>query len=176
MPKKPKVFASITIAGKKLDLCRLEHSARLSRETYAYAAEVWVDGDFLCRAHNAGRGGCDIYEPVGMHTLPDVWAFSKWCTENQPVLKGQVDLKQDLELTIGELITNWLAGRALDKLLRSNTIYEPGEGIFDFKGSYPPGPARDVFKASVRQRYPKAVFLEDLPREEALQLLRKSKF
>lgn len=41
----------------KIELKRFSHSPRLSQETIAFAADVWVDGKRVGHAENAGHGG-----------------------------------------------------------------------------------------------------------------------
>lgn len=42
----------------KIELKRFTTNARLSQETIAFAADVWVDGKKVGHAENDGRGGC----------------------------------------------------------------------------------------------------------------------
>ena len=49
----------------KIELKKVSHNARLSQETPAYTAEIWVDGKFFCEASNHGHGGPDMHRPRG---------------------------------------------------------------------------------------------------------------
>jgi hypothetical protein len=44
----------------KIELKRFTTNARLSQETTAFAADVWVDGKKVGTAENDGRGGCTM--------------------------------------------------------------------------------------------------------------------
>jgi len=176
--KQPKVFSTITIAGKRIDLCRIFFSQRLSEETYHFQAQLWVDGVHLCDVGNEGRGGPDHHDPVGKHTYNDIRALNAFCKENVPAEEFQgMMLESSLEAVTADLVTDWLMNKDLDKLLSTNfPIFDPDRGVvISFKGKIPPGPARDQVRAQVARDYPKAIILVDIPREEAMVLYKKKR-
>ena len=46
----------------KIELKRFTTNARLSQETTAFAADVWVDGKKVGHAENDGHGGCTLVQ------------------------------------------------------------------------------------------------------------------
>lgn len=53
----------------KIELKRFTTNARLSQETTAFAADVWVDGIKVGHAENAGHGGNTLVQlPVGLRS------------------------------------------------------------------------------------------------------------
>ncbi|MCH2221038.1 MAG: hypothetical protein MK097_12070, partial [Dechloromonas sp.] len=65
----------------KIELRRINHNPKLSEETNAYSAEVWIDGEHAFDARNQGQGGCDFYRQTGRWTEAEV---SAWLKANRP--------------------------------------------------------------------------------------------
>lgn len=55
----------------KFELRRITHNARLSEETSAYAADLYVDGKLFAHVSNDGHGGCDHQYPAKGKTYDD---------------------------------------------------------------------------------------------------------
>lgn len=56
----------------KIELRRINHNPRLSEETNAFSAEIWIDGERAFEARNQGQGGCDFYRQLGRWTEAEV--------------------------------------------------------------------------------------------------------
>lgn len=175
--KSKKPHPSLTVAGKLIELRRFTYSERLSEETYAYAAEIWVDGVHFCNASNEGHGGPDNYDTTKTtYTWKDVDALSEFCKANVPaeVYQG-MELSSSLESVVGDIIQDLLLNREFDKLLKNKLAVVDAKGIIStYKVKLLQGsPERAAFKARVLAKEPAVRFLEDLPREEAFELFKK---
>jgi hypothetical protein len=104
----------------KIELRRINHNAKLSEETNAFTAEVWIDGERAFDARNQGQGGCDLYRQIGRWTEAEVNA---WLKANRPIRPFQgLTLEHDLEAEVGDLLGHELEYRRLKRLLRTNLV------------------------------------------------------
>lgn len=114
----------------KIELRRINHNARLSEETNAFAAEVWIDGERAFEARNQGQGGCDHYRQLGRWTEVEV---SDWLKANRPARPFQgLTLEHDLEAEVGDLLARELEGRRLKRLLRTSLVTIERGQIFQY--------------------------------------------
>ncbi len=90
---------------------RYSSNERLSRETTAYTADVWVDGVLSFTASNHGTGGCDDYHPIykngkSNHETYDA-AMSKikaYCACTAPVMIGTLGHKFEHAIDVEDLV------------------------------------------------------------------------
>ncbi len=114
----------------KIELRRINHNPRLSEETDAFTAEIWIDGERAFKARNQGQGGCDLYRQVGRWTEAEVNA---WLKVNRPIRSFQgLSLEHDLEAEVGDLLAYELEYRRLKRLLRTNLITIERGQIFQY--------------------------------------------
>lgn len=114
----------------KIELRRINHNPRLSEETNAYTAEIWIDGERAFDARNQGQGGCDLYRQIGRWTEAEVNA---WLKANRPIRPFQgLTLEHDLEAEVGDLLAYELEYRRLKRLLRTNLITIERGQIFQY--------------------------------------------
>lgn len=114
----------------KIELRRINHNAKLSEETNAYTAEVWIDGERAFDARNQGQGGCDLYRQLGRWTEDEVNA---WLKANRPIRPFQgLTLEHDLEAEVGDLLAYELEFRRLKRLARTNLITIERGQIFQY--------------------------------------------
>lgn len=114
----------------KIELRRINHNARLSEETEAFTAEVWINGERVFEARNQGQGSCDFYHQVGRWTEAEVNA---WLKANRPIRPFQgLTLEHDLEAEVGDLLAYELEYRRLKRLLRTNLITIERGQIFQY--------------------------------------------
>lgn len=114
----------------KIELRRINHNPKLSEETNAYSAEVWIDGEYAFDARNQGQGGCDFYRQTGRWTEAEVNA---WLKTNRPIRPFQgLTLEHDLEAEVGDLLEHELEHRRLKRLLRTNLVTIERGQIFQY--------------------------------------------
>lgn len=124
----------------KIELRHVKIARRLSEETTAYAATIYVDGKPAFYATNHGHGGCDNYHAVAGYTGPSEAEISAWLAENAPPM-GPYDPNPatralydngtscDLELFVGRLLAAQEAAaerkrieKKLDRLLATVVV------------------------------------------------------
>lgn len=92
------------VPAMKIELRRINHNPKLSEETEAFTAEVWIDGECAFEARNQGQGGCDLYRQVGRWTEAEVNA---WLKANRPIRPFEgLTLQHDLEAEVGDLLAH----------------------------------------------------------------------
>jgi hypothetical protein len=137
----------------KIELRRVSYFARLSQETSAYAADIWIDGKKRGTVENAGQGGPDNIHPRELEDELNAYA------KTLPPLtfeEGEEPLEQNAETLLGSLLTRWIAARDLKRMLGRKTVFVRDGALFDIDKRGTP-------------RSPDHV-LNDLPFDEALAI------
>jgi hypothetical protein len=135
----------------KLELRRVSYNARLSQETSAYAADIWVDGVKRGSVENDGRGGANLVRPGSL--ADEIRAY---CKTLPPVEYDFGPLPMSEDILFGRLLDAWLAERDLKKLLKKKMLF-----VRDQK----------LYQAGVTSQVPTGVVvLNTLPFEEAVKL------
>ena len=156
----------------KIDLKKISHNERLSEETNAYSADLWIDGKKIGTVSNAGHGGPDMFH--GDQTA--YAAADAWCRENLPRWSmGDESHETDLEMHCADLLENHLVSKDLRAALRRSVVFQiPGETILRelrWKGVRQ---ITDQHLAQARKAHPRATILNDLPFDVALGIFRKN--
>jgi hypothetical protein len=140
----------------KIELKRISYNSRLSQETSAYAADVWVNGVKRGTVQNDGHGGPDLIFP---HTLAqEIETYAKTLP---PTKFHDMTLPQSAESIFGKLLDQHLVGKALQRKMKTKILFTAADGkVYEMKGSIPP-------KDAVR-------VLNYLPIEEAVELYLKT--
>lgn len=100
----------------KIELKRISYNARLSQETAAFAADVYVDGKKAGSAENSGHGG---NTNVHLHLLSaeERAKVEAWCNAQPPhVYPASGDMKEfsvpyNLEQAVDNFLYDWLEKR-----------------------------------------------------------------
>lgn len=113
----------------KLELKRIEFSERLSQETKAFAADLWVNGKKVAYCENDGHGGCTNYNAYDASLRPILKEVEEYC-KSLPSVKYEFngnakELKMDLEFKIDIMLDEWLEAKDFKKLL----IYKTADGV-----------------------------------------------
>ena len=137
----------------KIELRNVAYNARLSEETPAYKADVWIDGVKAGTTRNSGTGGANITEP---HALGERLKAHAATLPKETDKHGTY--KQTEESLINAAFIQWLAARDLRRMMRSKFVMAEGGKIFTIKGD----------RALIAKRYPAAVVLNEIPFEQAL--------
>ena len=142
----------------------------LSEETYAYTATVYLNGKKAAEVSNRGHGGCDMQYPANGTTIKELDAY---CAANFPAWElWEGEMKdQDLEHWCGGQVSDHLVLKDMRRALKARPMFTvpDREGLLGlkFKGvrKYDPRMA-DI----VRERYPDATILNELPEDKALAI------
>lgn len=145
-------------SNMRIELKNVVYSERLSEETAAFAAIVYVDGKKRGEAKNDGHGGMTFIHPPELAREIEVYAAT---LPRRPFGHGmEGDYQPDADMVIGDILAEYLAGRRLKRLLARNTLFVREGRVYSMKqkGLRP----KDAGKGSV--------VLNDLPFDEALKM------
>lgn len=158
----------------KITLKNVEYSERLSEETSAFSATVYVDGVAAFGVTNHGTGGDDEHFPLKGQTyqqmraeLAKVEAYAKTLPPTQ--FHGTA-LDQDAGSLISDALSDHLTMQDYKKLLRTRVVavIPSRERLAVFKVKYSAAVA-----ATLRTpKYGVTKILNELPFEEAFALLK----
>jgi hypothetical protein len=169
----------------KIEVKNIHHSARLSEETYAYSADVYVDGKLLCKVSNHGTGGPDETWPAKGRTHADIEAVDAWCKANLPKHIASFndektgkpfEMGQDLEMVCHDAVTDFLTAKDLKRTLATKFAWEEGGKIWHVKkpkGNYTQEQI-DKWLLKVKEQNKVKTFLNDMPFPEALAIVKKA--
>ena len=161
----------------EITLKSIKTHSGLSQKTHAYTATVYVNGKRWGEASNAGHGGPDdCYADAGgfeayrelndlvKTTYPKRWVGSEYFPEG---------VECDLEILCHELVEDHLFEKKWKgKLSRQIIAIENGE-VYEWPRKVK---ANEATLAKIQEQYPEATILNNLPREQALALLRLETF
>lgn len=113
----------------ELELKRIEFSERLSQETNAFAADLWVNGKKVAYCENSGHGGCTNYNAYDPSLRPLLKEAEEYC-KSLPSVKYEVngnthELKMNLEFKIDTMLAEWLEAKDFKKAL----LYTTANGV-----------------------------------------------
>lgn len=168
----------------KIELRRVSHNARLSEETYAFAADVWIDGKKAGEVSNEGHGGCHRWHPhdlearidVFAKTLPKIDCSDMYSAADAAKLSDDDRyMDESAETFVSGLVTDWLVAKDMKRSLAKRILYtKVGQ-----KGIYQSKPMTAEVKARMLSQSAKMaeVWMTDkvlnlLPEAEALAVYR----
>lgn len=134
----------------KIELKRISYNARLSQETPAFAADVWIDGKKRGTAENDGHGGSTLIHPFDLER--EIEAYAKTLPPIE--VKGCGPLQPTADIVLGDLLYAFLAQRDLKRRLARKTVFVRDGKLYETKADAPPN----------------ATVLNRLPFEEAFAL------
>jgi hypothetical protein len=165
----------------KFELRKISYNSRLSEETSAYAADLWVDGRLFCHVSNHGHGGCDMQRPAKGVTPEQVRALNDEIKATYPkrvaedlVINGKpFEMEQDIESICGELLADHLIASDLRRILKRTIAFvDPTDKkVRDYKGKFE-GVQRAHLVTHTLRTKPGAVILNNLPFDEALAIFK----
>ena len=106
----------------KIEIKNVKHSAFASQETHCFQATVYVDGKRSFTAFNEGFGGCNSYQQFKDGDFKEVNAQVSKINEelNKEIIKTSFgEIRNDLDIVIGDLLNEFLAIREVKQQLRS---------------------------------------------------------
>ncbi len=140
----------------KIELRKITYNARLSQETSAYAADVWIDGVKRGSVQNAGHGGPDMVYPQQLAV--ELYNYAKTLP---PTVYQGMTLDASIEGVFGDLLQTHLVTKDLTRALKTKTLFTVADGkIYSVKGHGPP--PKDAI-----------LVLNNMPFDEALKVFRR---
>ena len=150
----------------KVELRRITYNARLSEETAAFAADVWIDGKKVGDVRNDGHGGCNFYSP---HTLRNDLQLIAASTLAPEEGWGGEPIPADDETLVAKLLDAFLLKRDLDRLLKSRVLYVDGGSLYQTKSVKDPVMKQRLIEACKAKGF---AVLNTLPEAEVLELFK----
>jgi hypothetical protein len=166
----------------KLELRKFKSAEFASEETLCFSADVYVDGVHIGSARNDGQGGSTFVSP-----LPDAAARAKldaffaWARA-QPAITTDlrnpdgsnyvmdVNAEYLIDVAAGRLHD----GKALKRLLKTKIVVKTGKDFRTWKPRDSKAMSSPLIREQIRKQHPDAVFLNDMPFEDALTLFARS--
>lgn len=181
----------MTAAQPKIELRKISYNSRLSEETSAYSAQVWVDGEHIVDVLNRGHGGCDeTNPPPKKNRTPEDWkAFHQKLEALETTIKTtfpsrEADLgdgrkfmiEPSLEGVCGELLTDWLIAKDVKRDLAKKVMFtKPTGGLYSVKipKPTPAGFSLDRLIDAVKKKEGIEKTLNEMTTEEAVAIYKK---
>ena len=157
----------------KLEMKAIKHSEFASQETYCYEANVYIDGKPWAIVSNEGRGGSD-HQYDHPKSKGDYHAINKKVDEYFASLPftdvGKYDwspegFAQTFESWCHEQVFLHILKKDLNKIMKRYHVAKTDEGLLQWR--------HEVKTIAIKSRYPEAVFLNDLPIDEAVQIFKE---
>lgn len=144
----------------KIELRKVAHYPRLSEETEAFNAEIYIDGVKRGDVKNDGHGGMNMIYP---HTLErEIDEYAKTLPPDPP-LPGYESIGAipwTADYLISHILEEHLLKKELEKRLKKNTLFVKDGKCY-------------AMKAPARPREAVAHILNDLPIDEAIKLYKQ---
>lgn len=125
----------------KIELKNVKFYERMSEETNAFVADIFVDGKKVGYAKNDGHGGCTDIRQIGGVNGELFVKCVEYC-KNLPDHTWEWDgvkhsMKNNIEIVVDDLFEKWLDEKEQKKLMKlceKNIVYENGFGIYEMYG------------------------------------------
>ena len=155
-----------------LELKNIKFSEWASEETNCYQASLYCDGKPLAIVSNEGKGGADNqYRHSAFKKENFRKSFFDMLTEIDDYFKGQpkkkyndfelnFELNMDLELWCSEQVERHLQAKDLKRKLKKGSVIKQFKKVIFWK--------HHLDTEFLKMHYPKAIILNDLPFEKAL--------
>lgn len=161
------------ITKPKIELKAIEYLAGMSEETHCYSATLFVDGEKWGKVGNAGHGGPDEFRPIAGRSWDDLADLDKRIAATfEPYRCEGFDepLDYSLEMLCAEIINDWLIERDCKRYLRKPCFIADDGSLRAY--SVPSGMGLQTALNQLKVANPDIQFLNELPREKAIQKMR----
>lgn len=160
------------LAAMNFELRNIKHSAFASHETHCFEATVYIDGKRAGTVRNDGHGGPDDWHPWELKARVDAYASTLPAIVEAGGTHVEAFLR-DAEFLVCEKVNEYLAARELSRKMARNLVFHHAGQVWCITHAKHAN-LRPKQKALVLDRYPGAVILNDLPRDEAIALYRRA--
>ncbi len=145
----------------KIELRRFVHYPRMSEETVAFNADVYVDGVKRGTASNEGHGGPNNIQPLALDREIEAYAKTLPPSPPSPGMESFGPLSYNADFLMSTIVSNLLIEKDLAKLLKKKTVFVVGGKMYEMRLPHRPG------------AYEQATVLNDLPFADALKLYKE---
>ncbi len=134
-----------------ITLKNIKHSEFASQETNCFEATVYVDGKRSFITSNQGTGGCDDYRPFTMEGYKAMREQIEAINAELkliPLTGDYADLTNDLEIAVGDCLTEWLINKDIKKNLKKVCWVNPEGETYTSKAKPTQGNLQAIKNAS----------------------------
>ena len=100
----------------EIKLKNVKFYERMSEETNAFTADLYVNGKKVGYAKNEGHGGCTDYYPNSIEDRAVINEAEQYCLGLPPIKYGSFEIEMNLEHKIDQLFEEWLKAKDEAKL------------------------------------------------------------
>jgi len=98
-----------------IKLKSIKFSEAMSEETYAFTADLYINGKKVGYCKNSGQGGCTDYHHFSREDLKTIEEAEKHCTALPKTKFMNSEYDQSLESVIDGLLGDWLKAKKTKK-------------------------------------------------------------
>lgn len=118
----------------KIELKKIYFSSKLSEETSAFTADLYVDGKIVGYVKNDGRGSATYYHASGgLNEWDVIRAAEKYCLTLPPLVFSWGKIDMDLEHYIDHLFNEWLKAKDIKRMEKKGLVFEKDGNIETIK-------------------------------------------
>lgn len=100
----------------KIELRKVSFSERMSEETNAFTADLYVDGKKVGYCKNTGQGGCTNYHWNTVEDRETILEAERYCKTLPTVTMFGEEFQQSLEDVIDNLFEDWMKAKDAKKI------------------------------------------------------------
>lgn len=161
----------------QIELKRISHNERLSEETFAFSADLYIDGAKAGDVRNSGHGGCHMFSDRAAEERLNAYARTLAPIDVSGMYRDgeKHTMPQDAESIVNDLVSAYLVERDLKKALSKRILYtKQGEtAIYQTKAMAADVRARILaHPAKMAEAWKAEKVLNLIPFDEALRLYR----
>tara|TARA_R100001086_G_scaffold46873_1_gene20624 strand:- start:465 stop:938 length:474 start_codon:yes stop_codon:yes gene_type:complete len=110
----------------KVELKKVKIAKYLSEETTAFAAQLWVDGEYIADVSNNGHGGSNRinhrFDGNGLNTRDKVESFEKWCEEQPDHESPHGSLGMNADFYISLMVDDYQSQQEMKRWCKTKTV------------------------------------------------------
>jgi hypothetical protein len=141
----------------KIELRKVSHYPRLSEETEAFNADLYIDGVKRATVENDGKGGCNMVRP--WQVMEEINKYAATLPSEE--MFGRMVLISG-DYLISKILREHLLQKDLQKLLKRKTVFVIDGKCYEMKAPHRPG------------THEKAQILNDMPFDAAFKLYKQT--
>jgi len=100
----------------KIELKKISFNERMSEETNAFVADLYINGKKVGYAKNDGRGGCTVMHGYSREDYQVIMDADAYCKTLPKVKSGNSEYEQDLESVVDQLLEDYLTAKERKKM------------------------------------------------------------
>lgn len=158
----------------KIELRNVKYAEFASEETRCFEATIYIDGERVGTARNAGHGGSTDIDPRALEERLDAYGATLPEVDLGEGLGERRMMKQDGEWIVESLLTEWLIARDLKRALAGKILFRAADGTIRETKRIPKDRLALLLGSPVQlqQQFKSTEILNLMPFERALEVYR----